>query len=315
MKVFLRKSLFLFVPLLVYILTIFIVPNMVQVPQEVPADFIQKMKEADVLVCGDSRANRQIDPAILSKKSHLKVLNFSKDAWNLYAVSKVLKAIHCENKVIVLSVSAYQINDGALDDGYLGLDCYRDLTFSEKFQLYKFRWFNWILIQDRLFKRSVFENNFVSTFGNYKREINKEYLPQVCKKFRADLQIAFNHPWYENHYNQGIKANLLSVGLANLASLKNCKIMVFNGPVSKDFEGLSSHFHIAETEHEMDTFLASECAKNKIDYISYFNDESMKNNAYYNDIQHLCGAGAEIFSEKVAQYMQAHHLFELPNLQ
>ncbi len=303
MKQFLRKARFILYPLFFYLVVIFAVPHLIKSKQEIPAEFEKKINEAQLLVCGDSRANRQIDPDILHKNTHLNVLNFSKDAWNLYAVSKVLKAINCENKVIVLSVSAYQINDGALDDGYLGLDCYRDLTFAEQFQLYKFRWFNWILIQDRLFKRTLFENNFVSTFGNYKREMNKEYLPQVCKKFRADLQIAFNHPWYENHYNQGIKAALLTKGLANLASLKNCKVMVFNGPISEDFEALATHFHIAETEQEMDAFLTEACKKVGITYVSYFNDASMKNNLYYNDIQHLCGTGAEVFTEKVSKRM------------
>lgn len=313
MKHFLRKSLFILYPLVVYLVLIFTVPKLVKTQMAIPAEFIQKLNESNLLVCGDSRANRQIDPAILHKNTNLQVLNFSNDAWDLYAVSKALKAVDCQNKIILISVSAYQINDGALDDGYLGLDCYSDLTFAEQFQLYKFRWFNWILIQDRLFKRTLFENNFVSTFGNYSRTLNKEYLPQVCKKFSANLKIAFNHPWYENHQNKGIKAELLSKGLANLASLKNCKIMVFNGPISKDFEALSTHFHIAETEHEMDAFLADACKKVGVSYVSYFDDESMKNNLYYNDIQHLCGTGAEIFTQKISQRLKEENLLPVSN--
>src|SRR4051812_39522619 len=108
MRIFIIKTSVIIVLSIVLLIAIIFTFPLVHPPNlNVPAEFAQKLNQSDIIICGDSRADRQIDPAIIFKRTKLKTLNIAAAGLELYAISKSLKAANISNKTIIISTSFF----------------------------------------------------------------------------------------------------------------------------------------------------------------------------------------------------------------
>ena len=121
-----------------------------------------------------------------------------------------------------------------------------------------------------------------------------------CKDFKFPENSFFlNHPFYQNPNFNGIKKKLIIRALDNLSNLKNCKILIYNGPVSNKFRKGSQLNKVYELEKQYDYVMYKLVEKySDIKYISFLNDDLIQDNMFY-DPQHLCGEGALLFTKRL----------------
>ena len=309
MQRFLLKILGIIGPLLFFVIVYFSLHIFRNLRAGIPIDFISKLKNSEIIICGDSRADRQLDPAIFHFKTKLNTLNMAKGVWDLYTLSKTLLESKVESKIIVISASSWQFNDGAIDNGYFSLESFLGLSFLERIKLYRHHPLNLFLIQNSLLKYSLFNNTSVQNLGPYQRNLNVDFNKQPCSEFKIDKNWFENNPFYKTPNAYIYKRQLLLQALNNLQRLRNCKILIYNGPVSENFiEAANSR--IVGIEKQFDEFMTVECKKRKLVYHSFFDDKSIRKKEFYYDPQHLCEFGTTFFSEKVVNLLYSKGLLK-----
>ncbi len=292
----------------IFLVILFVLPQLRRPKYEISEEFVNKIDQADIIICGDSRADRQLDPAVIYRLSHLKTLNIASSSGELYTFSNYLKESRVSNKIIIISASFFQFNDGAIDFGYFDLDSYNDLSFLEKVRMYYSRPSEFILMQSRSVQESLDFNSTKVGFGNYRRKINEDFDRQPCRGFEINKRWFNDHPWYKSLRTDGVKRKLLVKGLYNLSTLSKCKIFVYNGPVSEVFSNLAKSNGIYELEKSYDNFMQTECEKNGIVYHSFLQDTSIRESNLYYDPQHLCGDGISIFSTEIIKLLHDYKI-------
>jgi hypothetical protein len=307
MNYFLTKIfIIIFLALIIPLILLFGIPPLIAPKNNLPDNFVESFKKSEIIIAGDSRADRQIDPSIIYVKTKLNTINISSTGWDIYALSKTLLCAQIENKILIISASFFQINDGSIDNGYFSLDAFIDLNLFEKISLYQKRFNELFFLQFSLFKNSTTSGGQINNFGNYKRKVNVEFDAQQCELFEISNSWFDNHPWYKKPKTTGIKKKLLLKALDNLQKLKHCKILIYNGPVSNEFIKNGEKKGILKLENEYNDFMSSVCKKRGIAFHSFLGDTSLMNSNLYQDPQHLCKNGVPLFSNKIAEM-----LFEL----
>lgn len=285
---------------MIFIGVIFTIPLIIEEKLIVPKDFLNKLKLTDILICGDSRADQQLIPLKINKETRKNVLNIASSGQDIYTWSKSLRAAAVKGKIIIISASFFQINDGANDFPFFNLGTFSDMSFSEKMQLYQYDYFDLILMQSKLAYTRLFKKNDDAIFGNHHREINLDYYKKECNNFEISASWLSRHNWYKSPRVDGIKSNMLSKAISNLSKLESCQIIIYNGPVSEQFKKQAEKSGVLELEKKYNQVMGRLCENNHIKFVSFLDDSELSNNQFYYDPQHLCTTGAEEFSKKIA---------------
>lgn len=170
-----------------FLVSIFGLPFLIHDNVAVPDSFIKKIANVEVIVCGDSRADRQIIPAIFKQKTKLDLINIAATSQDLYTWSNSLLAAKVSNKIIVISASFFQINDGANDFAFLNLGTFSDMTLKQKLELYTNSPVEMLLMQTRLANASVFGRVHKDDFGNAHRQVNVDFYEKNVTHLRSAL--------------------------------------------------------------------------------------------------------------------------------
>lgn len=304
LKLFLIKVLLLIgVSVALFIGSIALIPIIFADEIQVPAKFKENIDRADVILCGDSRADRQLDPAILHERTGLNVINIASSSQDLYTWSIALNAASVHDKILVISASYFQINDGANNPTYLSLGTFEAMDLAQKLEVYNFNIPDLILMQSKLAYASLFDKVKIRFFGNYERKMNVDYYRKKCNPFFVDFEWMKRHGWYVRPNIEGVKKVFLERAITNLAKLKNCRILIYNGPVSNSFRNLSKQTGIMNLEKSYDSVMSLICVKSGFSYFSFIDDFTFQQDELFYDPQHLCETGAERFSKKIASIL------------
>jgi hypothetical protein len=302
-KFILKTALVLIISGVCYFLAIFLVPPFRNNLSILSSRYRPDFNNCDILLAGDSRAGNQLDPQIINKRTKLNILNIAIPNLDLYTVSKAFQEINLTNKIVILSASSWQMNDGGIEDNF-SIECYNDLSPKERWTLYNGYPSNYIAMQSNLFLRGLNHRYLRENVGDDNRLVNIGYtIPGPCVKVVADEKWIGRHPWYKALNDKGIRRELLKTALIGLSKLKNCKIIIYNGCVSQAFTDTNEKNGVMRYENEYDRFMSDECGKLHIKYVSFLNDVSLKDNSYYTDPQHLCETGVPIFTNKVVDLL------------
>jgi hypothetical protein len=310
MKTFIIKSFYVLIAgLFGYGLALFALPEFKKASSEIPVNYnTNKLDSCRIIVCGDSRADRQIDPAIIHQATGLNTINIATSSWDLYALSKAFNEIKLSNKILIISASFFQINDGAIDDGYFSDQAFADLSLREKLSLYRYRPIQLFNIQSNLFARRLKSNTEVDSIGNDKRIVNLDYNKKDPRAFILDEAWMERHPWYRSPNINGIKKELLMKAFFNLSLLKNCTLVIYNGPVCPGFIKLGKKTGAVQLEESYDAFMSAQCSRYKnMFYHSFLMDSSFENKDFL-DPQHLCGSGASKFTHQVVDLLRSYQI-------
>ncbi len=257
----------------------------------------KNIDSAQILILGDSRAARQINPVIINKVTGINVLNIAESSMDLYSLTFRLKKLNVKDKLIIISASSWQMNDGATANGYFRMEAFNDLNGYRKIQLYSDN-----LIELKLMlSNSLFSNHNYSV-GDKSRLINSGFKSLECREFDT-VNMFENHPWYRNINLNGVKAELLKQALRELNTI-DCKgIIIYNGPVSIDFASKAKYNGVWRMENEYSNTIARFIEKEELKRITFFdlrNLSGFNNNDYY-DPQHFCEKGANKFTNRIIQ--------------
>ena len=285
------------------LLLLLVVPSVVRLRTYVPVQFTDSMAKYRIIVCGDSRADRGLDPDVIAAATGLPTINIATPGQDLYSFSKCFKAADISHKILVVSASFFQLNDGAIDRWSFPVDSYEDLPLKQRISMYGSRPFNFLYMQEKIFEKCLFNKGAVSEFGTLSRPGGDRFLKKACMPFSIDDNWFRSHPWYKDVKLDGNKRDLLRRGLDNLASLKDCKVLIYNAPVSASFYEGARRLGVLRFDRSYDSLMAAECRIRNLSFHSFLEDTTLRNNQLFYDASHLCVNGTALFSPVISDLL------------
>jgi hypothetical protein len=263
--------------------------------------------ETNVIIAGDSRAERQIIPEIIKAKTGFNTINIAVSNGELVSTIETIKKEYIQSKCIfVISTSSFQINDGAIAAGYLSEKCFQKISIYEKISLYKNNIVGFTKMYGRLVNQT-FSSFFFKDSYDQKAITNKGYLPVegTIEKFKSKAEInnyINRHKYYKNFDNNNIRWRVFENSLTELNNLKSTSFII--QPPLSDYGKKSiknSIIEKAESEYSKKLTNLKNNYKN-IQFIDYYskNIPALKDEMFY-DLYHLNKNGGVIYSEMIAK--------------
>jgi hypothetical protein len=216
---------------------------------------------------------------------------------DLYSLSKRLVNINVKNKTIIISASAWQINDGSIEDGYFRIEAFNDLSFHHKLKLYS----NYPNGLKKLLLQQLYSSfQYGLTIGKRDVYINQGYTIVGCREFDT-LNMFKNHPWFRKINTFGIKRKLLREALSELNKLKCEQIIIYNAPVYSNFKKLAIKNGVWVMEDEYCKAINEMIKIDNLKNITFYDLRSLQGftrNDFYDPL-HLCEDGVNKFSRKI----------------
>jgi len=270
-----------------------------------------KKDKLNIIIAGDSRGERQIIPAIIDSVTGCNTINIAIPSGDLVTAFEAIKEHYLNQKILfVISASSWQINDGAIDVGYLSPNCFQKASALEKVHLYRDN----LQRLGNMYKELVLFSfahyfPFVNLNSFYSEEIirNKGFygISGKFKYVKNENEISgflHRHPWYKNLSNNGVRWRIFKEIVKKLNDTK-LKTILIQPPVSKYFKKITKNTFVetAEKEYSNKLKILSNEYEN-IDVLDfYMNDISELSDSLYYNFQHLNKNGAVLFSKKIAE--------------
>jgi len=266
--------------------------------------------EINIVIAGDSRAERQLIPEIIEKKTGFNTINIAVSNGDLVStVSEIKKNYSTSNFVFVISASSWQINDGAISPGYLSEKCFQKATIFEKVKLYKNDIVGFTKIYGRLigeFANAILHVNhkhdgaiiknkgFLGIEGVFKKMNTKEEIEQYIK----------SHRHYSNFVNNGIRWRIFNESIKELDNIASTSIII-QPPLSPYAKSFTKNTIIerAEKEYSQKLNTLSFDLKKIIFYDFYSKNEIVMEDSLYYDYYHLNEKGAVLYSQKIGDLL------------
>jgi hypothetical protein len=300
-----RAGLFIVATMSLFLVALFAVPSALEREPTVAPQLAEKLSQCEIIVAGDSRAARQVDPAVIFHETGKNAINIGESASDCYRLSEALKLSGISGKTIIVSVSFFQVNDGAIDPGYFSAEAFQQLSLADKLALYRTKPDALLMNQSALFQKVLNGDLNTSNVGAVNNQVNVQYEMQPCKSFTADEEWFRRHKWYKSPSIDGYKMKPFMKALKNLASLSNCRVILYNGPVSQSFMDVAKANGVYQVERSFDELMKKECASLGLEFHSFLDDESLRSPSFYYDPQHLCGGiGTTTFTKKLVDLIR-----------
>jgi hypothetical protein len=259
----------------------------------------------NIIIAGDSRAERQLIPEIIKTNTGFNTINIATSSCDLVTVVSAIKKKYqyCSKILFVISASSWQVNDGAIDPGYLSLKCFQKLNTREKIVMFRKSLPEMIKLQLVLFKHVVkkvlHKENDINIDGKKINEFGFLGIDGIFKVEKKNiLEAGFvKHTWYKNNNNNGFRWTIFQKSLGEIENM-NSFFIIYQPPISSYWRINTAKSFIDIAEIEYSKKLASEIqdSKNIVFFDFYSNEISELNDSMYYDYQHLNRQGAEVFS-------------------
>ena len=202
-------------------------------------------------------------------------------------------------RVLIISASVLQINDGAIDEGYISAPCLLSMTTWERAGIYADRlgspWsplaFKFIEEAPAVIPQAhLHEQGFVGS----DRQLSLP-LPKVLLNL---------HPWYRKIDLQGARWRIFQGALARLAA-SGLRIFVVQPPISPAWRAYTSDTFVDDAERQYGRMLrAAVEAYPNVTFLDYYSTpDSALDDAKFYDVQHLNRTGARLFTEMLVRDM------------
>lgn len=261
----------------------------------------------NVVIAGDSRAERSLIPGIIKLKTGYTSINIAVNNGDLISFAYAVKKHYCNvsNIVFVISASSFHINDGAIDPYYLSLKCFQKMTIKEKIKIYKGDIVELLRMEQSLIKHGIWHLCKYRADGagsDYDEDVIKESGYRgitgtlQSKDFKYNQKFE-NHPWYKKIDIDGARWRIFRDAFDMLGKMNNLFI-IYQPPVSPIWKKIIRNSYVEDTEKKYSDKLKllSEKYNNIVFYDFYTNDIKELDNSMYYDYQHLNRTGAAVFS-------------------
>jgi hypothetical protein len=250
-----------------------------------------------VLIAGDSRAERQIMPSVIEARTGWRTANVATMAQDLVTLENAL-ARHgtpAAAQVLIVSASIFQINDGAIDAGFISTACLLNMTPWERARIYA----------DRLGSPwSPLAFRFIEGPPD---DISQAHLAELGFA-GSDQQLSLplpkvlldRHPWYRSIDLQGARWRIFQEALGRLAAT-GLRVFVVQPPVSPAWRVYTLGTFVDDAEREYVRMLrAAVAGYSNVTVLDYYSTpEPALDDVTFYDVQHLNRTGAVLFTERL----------------
>jgi hypothetical protein len=199
-----------------------------------------------------------------------------------------------KDSTVIISVSSFEINDGAIKPGYISDTSFSQLTPLEQLQISKNHpkiLFDFVISNLKSVMKKTLD------YGNQKAFIDTlgfNPIEGVLQENSLKINNQQNNPWYENWTSRGLRYEIFEKSIIEINKNVN-KLYIYTAPYSPQWRkvmfGTKEYNHEVEFNH----LVADICQNNNIKYINYYDNKDFKNIDFY-DPAHLNKDGANKFT-------------------
>lgn len=254
--------------------------------------------DTGVVIAGDSRAERQIVPSVIAASLGTPAVNLATDAQDLITFRNAVwrHGWPASAGTLIVSTSVFQVNDGAIDVGYLSTPALLHLTRLERFGIYA----------DRLgHPVSPLAFNFREPSPSAPSVEIRDALgfAAVHQRLRTPLpRIQLNeHPWYRRATIDGARWRVFQGALADLASTVP-RVYVMVPPVAPAWRRYTANTFVDRAERAFAAQLQTLVQRwPHVRVLDFYREDPGLGDEWYSDIQHLNADGARVLSGMIAR--------------
>ncbi len=250
--------------------------------------------DTQVIIGGDSRAEGQIVPAVIEARTGSLAANVATAAQDLVTLSNALARheISGAGRVLIVSASLFQVNDGAIDVGYLSTACLLNMTTRERARIYLDRLGSpWSPLAFKFTEDPPAEVPF--------ERLREQGFVAIDKRLSLPLpKVLLNaHPWYRKVSLDGARWRLFQDALERLVAA-GFRIYVLLPPVSPAWRAYTAGTFVDAAEREYAAMLSSATRKHpRVTFLDFYSTPDPRlGDDKFADIQHLNRGGAELFT-------------------
>ncbi|MFC1804806.1 hypothetical protein ACFLZ3_03150 [Candidatus Omnitrophota bacterium] len=279
----------------------------------------------DLIIAGDSAAERGIIPEIIERETGLNTMNIAGPGCGIVATNNLFKKypfLINRNTTLFITATIFQVNDGAIDTIGKSKATMVNLSLLEKIKIFKWKTLDIIPIYKemllKLFSGFLYQKLFdvqAPQSGRallYSRDYkidSKGFFPTEGKDdsgpaIALNPDGTTNHPWYKNINLTGVRWKIFKRTLAQLDKL-GCKIIIIKPPASPSFKQNVQGSFIDQAEKEYSENMRKETLKYpNISFIDFYDEiDSGLEEIHFYDIQHTNKSGAKVFTKSLLKYL------------
>lgn len=274
--------------------------------------FHREKKDYSVIIAGDSRAERQLDPRRLQRLTGKEAVNVacaSCDLVRTYTLLKIFNQLG-KGRIFLISASSFQANDAANAHGYLSFAMLARMSFWERLRIYGRRYYTNMnaalnyYYTPREFLNAVQNENLAPELVRSRGWLAVADGSPTCEGIQIKTRSS-SHAWYKGVRFNGARWRVLQEIIAEYAHTDDFFIF-FNPPASRAWLDCTRGTFIDLAEREFSAKMQEEISRYpNMRFVDLYADPRFADNGYYSDIQHMNSQGAqrltEFFSDLVSR--------------
>jgi hypothetical protein len=274
----------------------------------------------EVIIAGDSRAERSLIPEAFVNRLGLNTVNIAKGVGNLISLYKTFHkdGLLIDSHIVIISTSIWQVNDGAVSYGYISQNELIEMPIWGQIKLLKLQYPRYIFERMRLIWYEMIgrysdrgyhvDDSRIETQGFL--EIDEVLDIEKLSEISLDPDST-KHPFYTNFNMYGYRNKVFQKAL-KLFNESGSTIVIYQSPVSPAWRTYTEGSFISKHQDNFSEFLRQTISKyENIHYLDLYNNQSthLLNDHFY-DIQHLNVDGASIFTNAMIDSLIDRNIFQ-----
>lgn len=282
--------------------------------------FLPEGNTVELIVAGDSRAERQLIPSLFKSEHNLETVNIAKDVGDVISLVYANKKYEFadSSKVFVMCLSSLLTNDGAYKNWFMSQSSITDIGFIKQLLLFKSDYIeNWYhrmgLIWDDLIndKRGIVlpQEDIRVKYSGYipideDLDINKFFVNNLNPK-------TTKHLWYRKPNNDGIRKTVFEKSIEQF-SKTGAKIVLIQSPMAPAWRSHvgENYMHQLELDHSKLLIELATQYKNVWAIDFYTKQPSIFTDELFYNATHLNNIGTVIFTTAVIDSLRSKDIID-----
>ena len=261
----------------------------------------------EIIITGDSRAQNQIDSEMVTQAIGKETVSVGAGALDLATVDAGLRAygILGEHRLFIISVSSFQVNDGAIDTGIISPAAISRMTLVERMKIFRHHLMVWFYGDKQVlgyFLKSLFLKNsgrITETAYPHRGFVSVDRVMPLPLKDMVTSTSTSERDYSDPNFT-GIRLRVFTQALSDLAASDDV-FVIYSPPISPAWRDMTKGTFIDTIERDYGKTLAEESKKYlNVHYIDYYSDPNpLLTNDKYADKWHVNATGSKIFTAQV----------------
>ncbi|MFC1549769.1 hypothetical protein ACFL46_00565 [Candidatus Neomarinimicrobiota bacterium] len=271
--------------------------------------FMPDPSAVNIVIAGDSRAERALIPKIFEDRTGLETTNIAKGVCDLMTLYKAFEKYDLaqSEQLFVVSASIWQANDGAVDKGYISINELMEIPVWGQILMLHGEYFASVENRLKLFWEEITGKRKHYNFKQDDIRLRTQGFLGVDSILNPETitNVSLNpdstqHYFYKRLNINGYRKQVIQKALKLLSKTKS-KFLIYQPPASPLWHYHTKDSFIDKAEREYSTFLENEIdAYENIQFIDFYEYQNPKlDDSKFYDLQHVNITGAEIFTSIV----------------